>query len=254
MNRLRGQVAIVTGASRGIGQAIALRFAQEGARVVLCSRKAAGIAEAEDTVNSAVPDSAWGLPCHVGREEELTALFDKVQDRWGTPTILVNNAGTNPYFGPLLGAEWAAWDKTFEVNLKGPFAATRLFAQRQMDQGYPGGSVICTSSILGLRAAPHQGLYGMTKAALISMVQTLALELASAGIRVNAIAPGFVDTRLSAAIQDTPELRQQVLNHTPQNRVAQPDEIAGVAAFLASDDASFTTGQCIIADGGYTIL
>lgn len=254
MNRLRGQVAIVTGASRGIGQAIALRFAQEGARVVLCSRKAAGIAEAADTVNSAVPDSAWGLPCHVGREEELTALFDKVQDRWGTPTILVNNAGTNPYFGPLLGAEWAAWDKTFEVNLKGPFAATRLFAQRQMDQGHPGGSVICTSSILGLRAAPHQGLYGMTKAALISMVQTLALELAPAGIRVNAIAPGFVDTRLSAAIHDAPELRQQVLNHTPQNRVAQPDEIAGVAAFLASDDASFTTGQCIVADGGYTIL
>ena len=254
MNRLKDQVAIVTGASRGIGQAIALRFAQEGARVVVCSRKPDGVAQAEATLNAAVPDSTWGIPCHVGKEDDLTALFEAVQARWGTPTVLVNNAGTNPYFGPMLGAEWSAWDKTFEVNLKGPFAATRLFAQHQLDAGCPGGSVICTSSILGLRAAPHQGLYGMTKAALISMVKTLALELAPAKIRVNAIAPGFVDTRLSSAIQDSPELRRQVLAHTPQNRVATPDEIAGVAAFLASDDASFTTGQCLVADGGYTIL
>lgn len=254
MGRLQDQVAIVTGGSRGIGEAIAFAFAREGARVVVCSRKAEGVHAAAERINAEVPGSATGIPCHVGEPDAIEALFDRVCTELGTPRVLVNNAGTNPYFGPMLGVEMAAWQKTFQVNLEGPFHCTRAFAQRRFATGDSKGSVICVSSIMGLRAARLQGVYGMTKAALISMVQTLALELAETGIRVNAIAPGFVDTKLSSAISGDPRLREMVLAHTAQGRVAEPSEIAGTAVYLASDDSSFTTGQTLVVDGGYTIL
>ena len=254
MGRLDDQVAIVTGGSRGIGEAIALAFAQEGAKVVVCSRKPDGVAAAAERINAVVPGSTTGIPCHVGQEEAIKALFDQVCADIGTPRVLVNNAGTNPYFGPMLGVSMEAWRKTFQVNLEGPFIATREFAQRRFATGDTKGSVICTSSILGIRAAQFQGVYGMTKAALISMVQTMALELAETGIRVNAIAPGFVETKLSAAIATDPKLREMVLAHTPQKRVAKPQEIAGTAVYLASDMSTFTTGQTIVVDGGFTVL
>jgi len=152
----------------------------------------------------------------------------------------------------MLGAEWPAWDKTFDVNLKGPFEMARHFCQRRFEAGGP-GSVINISSILGSRAAQFQGIYGMTKAALISLTQTLALELGQTGIRVNAIAPGFVDTRLSAAISTDPALKKRVVEHTPLARVAEPREVAGMAVFLASEESSFVTGQTFYVDGGYTI-
>lgn len=254
MGRLQDQVAIVTGGSRGIGEAIALAFAREGARVVVSSRKPEGVAAAAERINAEVPGSTVGIPCHVGDEDAIKALFDRVCDELDTPRVLVNNAGTNPYFGPMLGVEMSAWRKTFQVNLEGPFVATREFAQRRFATGDSKGSVIMTSSILGIRAAQMQGVYGMTKAALISMVKTLALELAETGIRVNAIAPGFVDTKLSAAIAHDPKLREMVLAHTPQKRVAEPHEIAGTAVYLASDMSTFTTGQTIVVDGGFTVL
>jgi len=254
MGRLDARVALVTGGSRGIGEAIALDFARNGATVVICSRRPEGVAAAAERINAEVPGSTTGLACHVGQPDAIEAMFEQVCTDIGVPRVLVNNAGTNPYFGPLLGAEWGAWDKTFEVNLKGPFACTRAFAQRRLASGDPAGSVICVSSILGRRAAPMQGIYAMTKSALISLVQTLAVELADAGIRVNAIAPGFVDTRLSSAISTDPALREMVLQHTPMKRVATPSEGAGCATYLASDESSFTTGQTFFVDGGYTVL
>ena len=251
--RLEGKVALVTGGTRGIGEAIARGMLDEGARVVVCSRKAEGVSGAVERLAADYGDRVWGTVCHVGQESSVVATFDAVEAHWEAPHVLVANAGTNPYFGPMIGAPESAWDKTFEVNLKGPFWCAREFAQRRFATGNSEGSIICVSSIMGIRAAPFQGVYGMTKAALISLVQTLALELAEAGIRVNAIAPGFVETKLSSAISSNAQLREQVLAHTPQKRVASPEEIAGTAVYLASGESRFTTGQTLVVDGGYTI-
>ena len=254
MGRLDGKVAVITGGSRGIGEAIALAYAREGAKVAVLSRKPEGVAAAAERINQIVPNSALGVPCHVGTESSIEAAFDEVERALGTPRILVNNAGTNPYFGPMLGVQESAWDKTFDVNLKGPFWCARSFAHRRFATGDTAGSIICISSVMGQRAAPFQGVYGMTKAALISLVKTMALELADANIRVNAIAPGFVSTKLAAAIESDPEVKKQVLAHTPMKRVARPEEIAGCAVYLASEESSFTTGQTFNIDGGYTIV
>jgi NAD(P)-dependent dehydrogenase (short-subunit alcohol dehydrogenase family) len=251
--RLKDKVAVVTGGTRGIGEAIALAFAREGARVAICSRKPAGVQAAVERINAQVPGQVMGVVCHVGQEAQVEELFEQVCERWEAPHVLVNNAGTNPYFGPLIKAPGAAWDKTFEVNLKGPFYSSRAFALRRIATDSPAGSILCVSSIMGMRAAPFQGVYGMTKAALISMVQSLAFELAETGIRVNAIAPGFVDTKLASAISAHPGLRKLVIDHTPQKRVAGPEEITGAALYLASDESRFTTGQTLVVDGGYTI-
>ncbi len=253
MGRLKGRIAVVTGGTRGIGEAVATAFAREGATVVVCSRKVDGVEGAVGRISAAVPDArVVGRVLHVGKVETIAAFWEEVVETVGAPDILVNNAGTNPYFGPLLGAQWSAWDKTFEVNLKGPFELARHFCQARFAAGGP-GSLINVSSILGSRAANFQGIYGMTKAALISLTQTLALELGQTGIRVNAIAPGFVDTKLSSAITSSPPMQKMVLDHTPLARVAQPDEIAGMAVFLASEESSFVTGQTFYVDGGYTV-
>jgi NAD(P)-dependent dehydrogenase (short-subunit alcohol dehydrogenase family) len=255
MGRLEGRVAVVTGGSRGIGAAIARAYATEGATVVVCSRKAAPLQEAADRLNEGVSGKVIAMPLHVGDLNAIPAFWERVCAEVGTPNILVNNAGTNPYFGPMLGTEWAAWDKTFEVNLKGPFALARCLVQTHMaaDPAAP-ARVINISSILGMTGSKLQGVYGMTKAALISMTQTLAVELGETGIRVNAIAPGIVDTQLSSALTGNPELLDaHLLPHTPMKRVGQPDEIAGIALFLASNESSFMTGQVLTVDGGYLV-
>jgi NAD(P)-dependent dehydrogenase (short-subunit alcohol dehydrogenase family) len=250
---LEGKVAVITGGSRGIGEAIARTFAAHGAKVVLAARKpdgVAGVAASIDAEHGA--GTAMGLAAHTGKEDECVRLVAQAVERFGKVDLLVNNAGTNPYFGPMLQAEMAAWDKTFEVNLKGYFWCAREVARHCIGRGAP-GSIVSVASVAGLLATPLQGIYGATKAAVISMTKTLAVELASSNIRVNAIAPGFVDTRLASAILKNDDLLQQVLARTPMRRYGTPDEIAGGALYLASDAASFLTGHTLVIDGGMTI-
>jgi NAD(P)-dependent dehydrogenase (short-subunit alcohol dehydrogenase family) len=248
---LHDKVAIVTGASRGIGEAIARTFASSGARVVLAARKLEALTGVAEAIVAAGGE-ALPVACHTGDPRQLEALLEQAVARFGQVDVLVNNAATNPYFGPMLGVDWAAWDKTFEVNVKGYFHAARLVAQHLMARGAP-GSIVNVSSVVGQRGSRLQGVYAMTKAAVISMTQTLAAELGPANIRVNAIAPGFVRTRFSRALVDDAELAAKLAARTPLGRVGRPEEIAPLALYLASDAASFTTGATFVADGGLTI-
>ncbi len=251
--RLSGRVALITGASRGIGAAIARAMAREGATVVLASRKQPGLDEVRDAILREMPDATvFAHACHVGQDDAREALFAWLDEHVGTVDILVNNAGTNPHFGPMITVDWGAWDKTFEVNLKGPFALSRLMAQRLIQQKKP-GAIVNIASVLGQGASPLQGVYGMTKASIISMTQTLAIEWGGAGIRVNAIAPGLVETRLAGALVGNDEITRRFTDRTGSRRIAQPEEIAGAAVFLASDEASYITGNVINVDSGFRI-
>jgi NAD(P)-dependent dehydrogenase (short-subunit alcohol dehydrogenase family) len=248
---LQGRVALVSGASRGIGEAIAVRLAEAGAAVVLSARKPEALQATADRITAA-GGRALAVAANMGRPAEVAALVAQGVAAFGTIDVLVNNAATNPYFGPMLDVEEAAWDKTFEVNVKGYFAAIRAVAADLRARGLP-GSIVNVTSVAGLRAAALQGVYGMTKAAVISMTQTLAQELGPDGIRVNAIAPGLVETRFAAAIVASDTLREQVVARTALGRPAQPDEIAGAALYLASNASSYVTGQVLVVDGGMTM-
>ena len=249
---LTGKVAIITGASRGIGEAIATCFVEHGANVVVASRKEEGVAAVAAKLNAIRANCTLPVAAHTGKEDDCKALVKKAVEKFGKVDILVNNAGTNPYFGPMLDTEMPAWDKTFEVNLKGYFWMTREFARHVIAREGQ-GSVVNVASIVGMMSAPLQGVYGMTKAAVISMTKTLALELGTSGIRVNAISPGMVDTKLAAAIVGNDALVKEINERTALKRVAQPEEIAGAALYLASDASSFTTGEVLVVDGGLQI-
>ena len=178
-------------------------------------------------------------------------MFARAIERFGRVDGLVNNAATNPYFGPLIDTPDAAIDKTFEVNVRGYLYCARALVRHARDRG-GGGSIVNIASIAGLRAAIMQGIYGASKAAVISMTQTLASELGGSGIRVNAIAPGLVETRFASALVNNPAILKRVVDRTPLGRHAQPPELAGAAIYLLSDAASFTTGTTLVVDGGVT--
>jgi NAD(P)-dependent dehydrogenase (short-subunit alcohol dehydrogenase family) len=244
---LKDKVIVITGASRGIGEAIAHAAVDAGARVALASRKQVDL----DKVAAALGERAIAVACHTGKPADVDALFAKAVERFGRVDGIVNNAATNPYFGPLIDTPDAAIDKTIEVNVRGYLYCARAFVKHARSRD-GGGSIVNIASVAGIRAAPMQGIYGATKAAVISMTQTLAFELGGAKIRVNAIAPGLVETKFASAIVNNPMLRDHVVNRTPLQRHAQPQEIAGTAIYLLSDAASFTTGTVIVVDGGFT--
>lgn len=252
-DRLKDKVAIVSGGSRGIGACIARSFAREGAKVVITSRKQEALDETAASINEAYPGRVIPKACHIGHLDQIESFMKWVNEEVGQPTILVNNAATNPYFGPMLGISEGAWDKTFDVNLRGYFEMTRSVAQALLDSQTP-GSIINVSSVAGIKAAPFQGVYGMTKAAILSMTKTLSLELGEAGIRVNAVAPGLVDTKLASAIVSSDEMTEMFTQRTALKRYAQPEELAEIFVYLASDEASYVTGQTFCVDGGFTIV
>ena len=248
---LDNKVAIVTGASRGIGEAIARCFAANGAKVVLASRKIESLQAVAESIEAA-GGSAFAVAAHTGKEDECAALVDAAVKKFGKVDIVVNNAATNPHFGPLVDADEGAWDKTFQLNTKGYFWMSRELVKHLRSREAP-GSIVNIASVAGLVGSPLQGVYAMTKAAVISMTKTLASELAANKIRVNAIAPGFVDTKFAAAVLKNDVLLEEVMRITPMKRYGQPDEIAGGALYLASDAASYLTGHALVIDGGMTI-
>ena len=248
MFRLDGKVCIVTGGSRGIGEAIAKGFVESGAQVVIAARKEAELVAAAARLGGDV----LAVPCHTGKAEQVRALFDAAVARFGKVDVLVNNAATNPHFGPLLDADDGVIDKTFEVNVKGYLSCIRELVQRLRARKEP-GAIVNVASVAGLGAAPLQGVYGMTKAAVISMTKTLAVELGADKIRVNALAPGLVETRFAGALLGSDEIVKMIHARTPLARHAQPRELAGAAVYLASDEASFVTGATLTVDGGFTI-
>jgi dehydrogenase/reductase SDR family protein 4 len=243
---LEGRVALVTGGSRGIGRAIALALADAGADVAICSRKLPDLESVAAEIEKKGVKS-MAVASHVAKGEESKALVDKVKGEWGKIDILVNNAGTNPYYGPLLDAEEWAWDATMNVNLKGPFLLSQLVARVMKEQG--GGSIINTASIMGI-VPSELGIYSVTKAGLIMLTQILAKEWGQYKIRVNAIAPGVVKTRLSEALWKDPAKEKEAARSKALGYIGVPEDIAGAALFLASDASSYVTGEVIIVDGG----
>lgn len=247
---LEGKVAIVTGGSRGIGEAIARAYAAAGAKVVVASRKQEGV----DRVAAAIREEggeAHGIAYHAGDLSQAPKLVEATVAKYGKVDVLVNNAATNPHFGPLLTADWGMWQKTFEVNLQGYFELSRQVVTHALSREAP-ASIVNVASIVALGGARLQGIYAMTKAAVVSMTQTMAAELATSKIRFNAIAPGLIETKFASAIVNNPDMVAQVMSKTPMGRVGQPHEIAGAALFLASDAASYVTGHVLVVDGGLT--
>jgi len=244
---LSGRVALVTGASRGIGSAIAETLAEHGANVVLSSRKQTDLDAEAERINARYAEKATPIAAHAGRQEDLERLVQDVMSRFSRIDILVNNAGTNPYFGPVLGAELSAWDKTFEVNLRGYFILTKLVYEAWMEAH--GGAIVNISSIGGLRPGIGLGVYNITKAGVIMLTRQLAREIGGK-VRVNAVAPGLVKTRFAEALWGNQEILDRVLAQNPMGRIGVPDEIAAAVLFLASDAASYVNGEVLVVDGG----
>ncbi|UCH22452.1 MAG: SDR family oxidoreductase [Deltaproteobacteria bacterium] len=245
---LEGKIAMITGASRGIGEATAMTLADNGAHCVLVSRKAEALNEVSQKIEKN-GGKATAIACHVGYLDQIKSLFKAVEEQFGRLDILINNAGTNPYFGEMLGAEEAAWDKTHDVNLKGPFFMIQHAARLMIQSG--GGAIVNVSSINGIRPGIMQGMYSITKAGLISMTKAYAKELAVKNIRVNALLPGLTKTKFSKILIDTKEIYDEAVKLIPMARYAEPEEMAGAVLYLVSDAASYTTGICLTCDGGF---
>ena len=245
---LNDKIALITGASRGIGEAIAQLYADNGAHVIVSSRSQEGIDAVADKIKAS-GGKASAITCHNGDYDSRCALIDQVKEQFGRLDILVNNAAANPYFGNILDTGYAAIQKTVEVNIQGYFHLSQLAGQIMRENG--GGCIINTSSVNGRRPGYNQGIYSVTKAAVISMTECFAKECAAFGIRVNAVLPGLTDTKFASALTQNEAMLKMILPMIPQQRVAQPEEIAPAFLFLASDAASYITGVSLPVDGGY---
>ncbi|MDZ7832157.1 MAG: SDR family oxidoreductase [Desulfobacterales bacterium] len=244
---LTDKIALITGASRGIGESIAKTLAAQGAKCILVSRKPEALDRVAGEINQA-GGQAETMACHAGYLDQIQALFDNVKEKHGKLDILINNAATNPHFGELTSAEESHWNKIMDVNLKGPFFMIQKAVPLMEAAG--GGAILNVSSVNGLRPAFLQGVYSISKAALISMTKAYAKELVAKQIRVNALLPGITDTKFSQAILGNKEIHDYAIQQIPMGRAAQPDEMAGAALYMVSNAASFTTGTCIVCDGG----
>lgn len=244
---LTDKVALVTGASRGIGESIARLLADKGAHVIVSSRKIDACQKVADSI-IAEGGKASAFACHVGDLEQIDAIFSHIKDKFGRLDILVNNAAANPYFGHILDTDLAAYNKTVEVNIRGYFFMSIAAGKMMREQG--GGVILNTASVNGIVAGDMQGIYSITKAAVISMTKSFAKECGPLNIRVNALLPGLTDTKFASALTSNDKILNSALKSIPLGRVAHPNEMAGTVLYLVSDASSYTTGSCVIVDGG----
>jgi len=247
---LSGKVALVTGGTRGIGRAIATALAQSGAHVVVSSRKEPAVAQTVESLRDA-GYSADGIACNVSRLDALQAMADRILAAHGGLDVLVNNAAANPVYGPAVETSPEAFAKIFDVNLRAPFELAKRFLPTMTARG--GGSIINISSIGGVSPEPNLGIYSVSKAALLSLTQVLAREWGAQNVRVNAICPGLIKTDFSHALWGNERVLHHVLSNQPIPRMGAPEDVAGLALFLASSASAFCTGGTYMVDGGYTI-
>jgi len=247
---LTGKVALVTGASRGIGESIAKLLAEQGAHVIVSSRKIDGCQTVADAITAA-GGSAEALACHVGNMGDIENCFAQIKQMHGKLDILINNAATNPYFGHILDTDLGAYTKTVDVNIRGYFFMSIEAGKMMRDNG--GGAIVNTASINGLQPGPMQGIYSITKAAVINMTKSFAKECGGMGIRVNALLPGMTKTAFASALFSDEKIYNQAIATIPLHRHGEPDEMAGTVLYLVSNASSFTNGECIVVDGGLTV-
>jgi len=245
---LTGKVALVTGASRGIGESIARLLAAYGAQVIVSSRK---IDDCQKVADSIIADGgkASALACHVGEMDQIESAFESIKADFGQLDILVNNAAANPYFGHILDTDLGAYNKTVDVNVRGYFFMSIAAGKMMREQG--GGVILNTASVNGIRPGHMQGIYSITKAAVISMTQSFAKECGPHNIRVNALLPGLTETKFASALTTNDKILKTALMQIPLGRVAQPDEMAGTVLYLVSDASTYTTGTTVTVDGGF---
>ncbi|UTA47318.1 SDR family oxidoreductase [Simiduia sp. 21SJ11W-1] len=245
---LTGKTALVSGASRGIGEAIAKTLAAYGAHVIVSSRKVEDCQKVADAI-VAEGGRAEAWACHVGNMESIQATFDFLREKHqGKLDILVNNGAANPYFGHILDTDLGAFQKTVDVNIRGYFFMSVEAGKLMRANG--GGTIVNTASVNALHPGPMQGIYSITKAAVVNMTQAFAAECAEHNIRCNALLPGFTKTKFAGALFTNDGIYQQAIARIPMKRHAEPDEMTGAVLYLVSDASSYTTGQCIVVDGG----
>jgi NAD(P)-dependent dehydrogenase (short-subunit alcohol dehydrogenase family) len=252
---LSNKVAVVTGSSKGIGRSIATAMAEHGARVVISSRKPDPCAEVAADINARCADhtgEAIAIPANIGVKEELQALVDQTRAHWGQIDVLVCNAAVNPYYGPAMDIPDGAFDKIMSSNIKSNHWLCQMVVPEMIER--KDGSIMIVSSVGGLKASTVIGAYNISKAADFALVRNLAAEYGPHNVRVNAIAPGLIRTDFARALWENPETLKAATSTTPLRRIGEPDELAGVAVYLASRAGSFATGQNFIVDGGQTIV
>lgn len=247
---LSGRLALVSGASRGIGESIARLLAEQGARVIVSSRKLEDCEAVAASIREGGGE-AEAMACNVGRLEDIAALFAAVRERHGRLDILVNNGAANPYFGHILDTDLGAFQKTVDVNIRGYFFMSVEAGKLMREQG--SGVIVNTASINALQPGPMQGIYSITKAAVVNMTKAFARECAPLGIRCNALIPGLTRTKFAGALFENDDIYAMAMDKIPMKRHAEPQEMAGAVLYLVSDAASYTTGECIVVDGGFTI-
>jgi len=246
---LTGKVALVAGASRGIGAAIAKAMAEQGAFVVCASRKLDACQAVADDITKA-GGQASAMTLHLGHMDDLDAAIAAIEAEHGRLDILINNGATSVHYGPAHTCTESAYDKTFEVNVKGPFFLTAKAIPLMLKNG--GGAVVNVASIDGLHPGLYRVVYGMTKAAVINMTKGFAREYGKKGIRVNALLPGFTDTKLASALKEMPGIDEYLKQNLAIPRMARPEEMVGAVLLMVSDEGSYLTGECIVVDGGAT--
>lgn len=246
---LNGKVALITGASRGIGESVARLLAEKGAHVIVSSRKIDGC----EAVAASIREnggSAEAVACHIGDMEQIDGIWDHIREKHGKLDILVNNAATNPYFGKIEDTDIGAFQKTVDVNIRGYFFMCTQAAKLMQKNGN-GGAIVNVASVNGVTPGFMQGIYSITKSAVIAMTRAFARELGQDKIRVNALLPGLTDTKFASALTSNDAIRDRAMEHIPMHRMAHPDEMAGTVLYLVSEASSYTTGTCVNVDGGY---